>query len=467
MMIQVRKRFLVILIMISLICIPTQINAEVTEDTINYDEYFKDVMEMLTQSYLYKNEMTEKELFEAAMEGIFSTLDPYSKFMTLEEFDQFSNSITPNYVGIGVKIQTFGKTHYVMEVYEGSPAELAGIKAGDYFKNVENTEASQVKIEELVKLILGEAGTEVNITLVRGKEAYSTRMIRAAIVPQSADLVELGTLTKGLTDTQSSQMAYVKVSTFSTTVAQEFETIYQQLQKDGVKYLILDLRDNGGGYVQTAVALAQLIIPKGKIVQFENAEGEGMIYESTLQTVPFKIYALINENSASATEFVAGALQDSKAGILIGEKTYGKGVAQYLYPFKEKYAIKLTMEEFFTRDHNPVNEIGIQPDVEIEIPDYLSKTDKYRLYDEKDEVIVIEKILKHLGYLVDEPDQIYDLKTFQAIKKFQTDFGGYSYGVCDFGTQDALNTALQKSIWANDIQLEKAVSLILDEIEKK
>jgi carboxyl-terminal processing protease len=232
--------------------------------------------------------------------------------------------------------------------------------------------------------------------------------------------------------------------------------------------LILDMRDNGGGYVSTAVNVAKTIIPEGPIVYFENSDGTERVYSSSLDEdeVPFEIVALVNKHSASATEFVAGAIKDSGVGELVGETTYGKGVAQFMFDYEFGYKLKLTMEEFFTRDKNKINKIGVDPDYFVEIPDYLIGNTRYFINDQLSEVIEIEKVLNHLGYNVGNPDFLFDQKTFDAIKQFQIDQGLYGYGVCDLTTQTKLNEALQASIEAKDPQLNTAVSLILNKIDK-
>lgn len=462
------KKIVAVTLMLGFICLPMNsvLQAQETAE-VNYELLFKAVMDEIKQSYLYGDEISKKELFEAAMKGMFDKLDPYSEFQTPVENQVFTNSINQSYVGIGVGLMRVDDKTMITEVFNHSPAQEAGVIKGDYFKAVDGIDVTNMAIDELLIKVLGEEGTLVNITFGRGRTSYSVDILRAQINIASAETVPISELYRGLDQVVEDQIGYIAISSFSETVYDEFSEALQDVKVTGANYLILDLRDNGGGYVSEAVKVAQKIIPAGPIVSFKNNTGEGMVYTSERVDVPFQIVALINENSGSATEFVAGAIQDSGVGLLVGETTYGKGVAQYLLPFVENYTIKLTEEEFFTRNGHKVNGVGVTPDYVVEIPTFISGNTKYYLYDESEEVILLEKILNYLGYHVGTPDQVFDKKTFEGVKNFQLDHNLYGYGACDFGTAAALNEALQASILEYDPQLNKAFELIIEKMSEK
>lgn len=461
------KKILIVMVLVILMSFPTTIHAETTEPTLSdYERMFIQVLEFIKEGYIYGEQLSEKQLFEAAMKGMFSELDIYSEFMTATEGQEFTNSLSSSYVGIGVQLTQSGDYIKITKVFKNSPAERAGIKKGDYFISVNGVDTKGFTTQQILSHVLGEEGTSVNIVFGRGGTTFNTTLERSKVVIPTVERIPITDLYDGLTESEAKEIEYIYLSSFSEKTDIDFKEAIKEAQESGAKYLILDMRDNGGGYVSTAVNVAKMIVPKGPIVYFENADGTERVYSSTLEEAPFEITVLVNEYSASATEFVAGAIKDSGVGELVGETTFGKGVAQFMFDYEFDYKLKLTMEEFFTRDKNQINKIGVDPNYFVEIPDYLLGDARFFINDQKTEVIGIEKILNHLGYNVGSPDNLFDLKTFDAIKKFQIDQGLYGYGVCDFTTQLKLNEALQKAIEAKDPQLNTAVGLVLNKIHK-
>lgn len=446
------------------LCVPMNFSIQAEDVTVDYEALFKKAMDEIKESYLYGDEISEKALFEAAMKGMFDSLDPYSEFQTPVENQNFTNAVNQTFVGIGVQLNRENDITTITKVLENSPAQKAGVLRGDYFKVVDGIDVTKMAVEDLLKKVLGVAGTSVKITFGRGATSYSVTIKRAQVILPSVNMTPLSELYTGLKEDVGNQIGYVSISSFSETAAEAFEVVVQTLKANGAKYLILDLRNNGGGYVDSAVELARSIIPAGTIVSFRDNKGRVTNLFSETTVVPFQIVALVNEYSASASEFVAGAIQDSGVGIIVGETTYGKGVAQHLYTFEQDYSIKLTQEEFFTRNGKKVNGIGITPDYSVEIPEFIPEDTKYYLYDQAKEINNLEKVLNYLGYNVGTSDELYDKKTFDSVKEFQIDQGLYGYGVCDFTTLARLNEALQKSVWEKDPQLNKAVELILDRL---
>lgn len=446
----------------------SNLDGSTTDDTsIDYGTLFNQIMETVKQDYLNTDDISEKELFEAAMKGMFDKLDQYSLFMTPKENQSFTNAISPSIVGIGVGLKRIGDETIITNVFEGSPAYNAGVKKGDYFKAVDGQDVTDMAVDDLLNLVLGEEGSNVIITFGRGNSDYTVTIKRAVVKVPSVEAKDISELDKDVDKSIASQIGYINISSFSGTADKEFDIALQKVEESGAEYLILDMRNNGGGYVSTAVNIAKKLVPEGEIVSFVDNSGNEVVYSSDLQDPPYQIVALVNGNSASATEFVTGALQDSKVATIVGETTYGKGVAQYLLPIPEDYTIKLTVEEFFTRDHHKINGLGVTPDVVANIPNYIAGDVKYYINDKADEITNIENILTLLGYDVGTPDNNYDQKTFDAIKKFQIDQGLYGYGACDFTTEKYLNTALQKSVLEHDPQLEAAVQVIMNKMNKK
>lgn len=457
---------LVLFIMIVMFALPNSIyGSEVNEEELNYGELLNEAMNLVKEHYIDGNELTEKELFEAAMNGMFSKLDRYSSFMTPSELSTFENAINQDYVGIGVQLLEKGDYISITRVFDGSPAQEGGVLKGDYFVSVNDVSVKGLTSEEVVEKVIGEEGTKVKIVFGRGNENYTLELTRRRLEIPSVSYLPISEVYEDLGEMEKEKMAYIQISSFSSNADKEFERALERAEKDGVEYIILDLRDNGGGYVSSGVNIAREIVPEGMIVSFQDASGNVSTYKSKLEDAPFEIIALINENSASATEFVAAAIKESGAGVLVGQTTYGKGVAQSIFSFEEEYTIKLSMNEFFSRDNKKINGLGVSPNYEVKIPSLMPIVQRYYLKDRGEAILYLEEILDFLGYEVGNVDENFDRETLNGIKKFQKDQGLYSYGICDFTTQERLNSALIQSIEEKDPQLDKAISLVLEKVQ--
>jgi carboxyl-terminal processing protease len=237
-----------------------------------------------------------------------------------------------------------------------------------------------------------------------------------------------------------------------------------------IKKVIIDVRNNPGGSLEQVVEVAKHFVPnRGAIVHIEYKDNQKQTYYSDLQKTKYEVVVLINEGSASASEILAGAIQDSKAGKIVGVKSFGKGTVQEVLPLRVGGAIKMTIARYLTPNGRAIDGDGIHPDIEVKnikkkvdanTLEKLSYTVKPTLGDKGKDVLAAEQRLKLLGYDVDEPDEILDEKTFKAIKDFQAEQKLFSYGVLDITTQIALNNAVQDVEIEVDKQLEKAMELL-------
>jgi carboxyl-terminal processing protease len=460
------SRIMAVMLAFTIVFAPGTIMAQDTYTLEEYGQLFTTTMDLLEQIGL-DEEINYKDLFEAAMQGMLDSLDSYSEFMTIEEKDDFANALDPSFVGIGVMITQVGGANVVKEVIEGAPADDAGIQSGDIFSSVDGIDVKAYGLSDLSALIIGEANTEVSITIIRDEEELTFNIIRNTVIMPTVTQTDIGDIYEEASEALINQGAYVKISTFGTQTDEEFSKIVDELIEKGTAYLVLDLRDNPGGYVSTAVNICNEIIPAGDLVTFTDKNGDSEVYVSELEEAPFKIICLVNENSASSSELVASAIQDSGVGVLVGETTYGKGVSQYLYQLSDEYLVKVTAQEFTSRNGNTIQGIGITPDYYVDFPEYIVSERRLYLYDDFDEVLQVETILDYLGYDVGEPDTLYDSKTFDAVLKFQSNVALYPYGVCDHITQDYLNQAIYYAFLNNDIQLNKAIELVAEEIKNQ
>ena len=311
-------------------------------------------------STTYNGEINEKDVIEGAKKGLVASLgDTYTVYMDKETTGDFYDDLHGN-VGSGVGVEMGERDGYVrvLRTLPDNPARRAGLLAGDIFYKVDGEEVYMLSTDEISKKVRGEAGTEVTITVVRDSEEKTFTMKRAAINNVSAYVDYSGTT------------AIVTITRFDTDTGRMVQGFAKEFAGKGVKKVILDLRNNGGGYVSAAQDLLSLWIDGDKILlqkslHFGNSTtstSSGRAILSSMKTV-----VLVNGSTASASEIVAGALQDYKKATILGETTYGKGVVQNLYDLSGGTLLKVTTAEWFTPEDRSIHKTGIQPDVEVEM----------------------------------------------------------------------------------------------------
>ena len=430
---------------------------EIDEDKFSEDiEFLKKVIYFVLDKYQY--EVSQEDIMNGLYDGFFSVLDDYSTYYTPKEYQALLEDTAGEFSGIGVQIMDINGQVVVVTPLSGSPAIEAGIKAGDIIKTVDGYDITGATSSQASLLIRGEEGTPVKIGILRGKESLTFDLIRSAIVINNVEA-------KILED----NIGYLKFTGFSDNTAELVEKELQLFDENNVEKIVIDMRNNGGGTLQSAVELLSLFVTEGPVVYVEYAAGKEDIYESKLKEQKYEIAILINEGSASATEIFAGAVKYKNEGIIVGTTSYGKGVVQSLYPLIGGIGVKFTTAEYFSVDRIPVHKIGITPDIiveneKIDISKYpkFSNENKPELGNVSLDVLAAEMILIELGYEINQPDGVYDILSFDHVRKFQEDNLLYPYGVIDFATQDALYNALIKHIESNleDIQLKAAIDAL-------
>jgi carboxyl-terminal processing protease len=312
--------------------------------------------------------ITEEQLTAPTIDGMIKQLnDPYTVYFTKEEADSFTSSINQSYVGIGVRINDSDKGVYVVEVFQGSPAEAAGIKAGDIFYSVNGVLSKGKKTDVLVTEVKGPEGTTVKVVMVRDGKQVTFNMIRKPI--------QIPVVTQHWF--KDGKVGYLNISSFSSNLKEDVYKSLTQYEKSGMKSLVLDLRNNPGGYLNAAKDLAELFSEKGILIHTKDRNGldDPIIYTNG-RKVNYKIIVLVNENSASASEVFTGVVQDYKLGTTIGTKTFGKGSVQQLVDLSQSNGgmLKITVEEYLTPLQRKVNKTGLTPDIVVQgsIPQMLT-----------------------------------------------------------------------------------------------
>lgn len=311
----------------------------------------------------YLGEIDEEKLEEGAIKGYIEGLgDPYTEYISKEEMKDYLDDTMGNFVGIGiymVKNTQYDKIQ-VLSTIKGSPAEKVGIKAGDLILTVDGVEYSADDMTTASNNIKGEEGTKVTVEISRGEEKLKFEITREKV---KVNQVEGKVI--------SNNIGYIQFSSFDETTAQDFKNKYEELNKQGIKSLIIDLRNNGGGIVDQALQIADYIADKDSVLLYEvdKNNNETIKRAKTEPIINMPIIILTNENTASASEIVAGALKDLGKAKTVGTTTYGKGVIQQILSLSDGSGLKVTIEEYQTPNKNKIHKIGIAPDVEVELPD--------------------------------------------------------------------------------------------------
>ncbi|MBQ2663006.1 MAG: S41 family peptidase [Clostridia bacterium] len=417
------------------------------------DDYSKsEIMAKGLSKYLDGNDPVLVELLKATLES----LDDYSEFYTEEEYKEYIEDLNHIYYGIGVVMrrQEDG-TVGIVDFAEGSDnAQKAGFKIGDVFSKINGEDVTGMGVDEIRERVVGEEGTTVDITVLRDGKEIELNAERVAVNGFSVNYYML-----------RDNIGYIRIISFSTETAAEFEKALQYMRDNNAKKIILDLRNNGGGLISSAVDVAKAIVPKGKIADLKCRDSRyDATYSSTLNKKEFDFAVLVNEGTASASELLAGALQDSKAGTLIGTTTYGKAVFQNSFSLKNGAVFKLTVGEYLTRNGRKINKIGLTPDLVVENEITKLDTSKMKQFnftpsslgERCDNARAAKERLNYLGFFGGEINDVYDYDLFEAIKAFQSANNIFSYGVLDATTQRRIDEASADLDVMNDHQIDAA-----------
>lgn len=311
----------------------------------------------------YLGDVDEEKLKEGAIKGYIEGLgDPYTEYISADEMEDYLSDTMGNFVGIGiymVKNTEKGKIQ-VLAPIKGSPAEKAGIQAGDLILTVDGVDYSADEMTIASNKIKGEEGTTVTIEVLRGTETKKYELKREKV---KVNQVEGKVL--------SNNIGYINFTSFDETTADDFKAKFEELNKQGIKSVIIDLRNNGGGIVDQALQIADYVADKDSVLLYEVDKNnkETVKKAKTDPIINMPIIILTNENTASASEILAGALKDLGKAKTVGTTTYGKGVIQQILKLSDGSGLKVTIEEYQTPNRNKIHKIGIAPDEEVKLPD--------------------------------------------------------------------------------------------------
>ncbi len=303
-------------------------------------------------------------LVQGSIKGLVGSLnDPYSNYMARDEYEELGYRLQGSFNGVGIVVGA-GKDGQVTVVapIKKSPAARAGIKSGDVITAINGETAQSMTVEDAVKLIRGEPGTQVEIRVYResSKKELDFKIVRRSITLDSVDSEIMKTKPK---------IGYVQISHFTMKTPGEFKRHLEDMIQKGARGIILDLRENPGGDFNSAVEIADMILDQGDIVKIVNRNRSSRVYAASAGGVDIPMVVLIDQGSASSSEILAGALKDNQVAILVGEKSYGKGLVQTVYPLSSGDALLLTTDKYYTPNDIDINEIGIVPDYVVTNPE--------------------------------------------------------------------------------------------------
>ena len=334
----------------------------------------------------YLNDMNEEKMKERAIQGYVSALnDPYTVYIPKEEMEEYTASLMGNYVGIGIYMGANSEknTIEVIMPIKGSPAEQEGILPGDTIISVDGIKYTAENVDTAADAIKGKEGSTVKLEILRAQEIKLFEITRKKVIinPIESKIME-------------NNIGYIQITSFDEETSESFKLKYEKLKNQGITSLIIDLRNNGGGLVDETLKIADFIVPKGKelLVTIDKDKKEEIKKAEQDVLIDMPIVVLVNENSASSSEILAGALQDLDEATIVGMTTYGKGVIQELLSFKDGSGLKVTTHEYYTPNRNKINGIGIQPDETVKLPETVENI----LYVEENEDTQLQKAIEIL-----------------------------------------------------------------------
>lgn len=336
---------------------------EYTEDV---EEKIETINEIIDEKFYFEasdDEEREEYLYKGLMESLD---DPYSVYYTAEEYTEMMDTSTGSYQGIGVSVQQNMETMTitVIRVFQGSGAEEAGLLPKDIVIGVDGRELNGEEVSEVVTWIKGEPGTTVDVTVYRpSTDEEITLTIERRTIENSTVSYRM----------EENNIGYIEVTEFYEKTSEQFELAIEDLQAQGMKALIVDLRNNPGGYVNVVVEMCDLFIEDGTIVYTEDKDGNIIDQYNAVDrnSLDIPMVVLVNGDSASASEIFSGCMKDYGKATIVGTTTFGKGIVQQVIPLNDGSAVKLTIAKYFTPNGNDIHEIGIEPDVVVELPEEL------------------------------------------------------------------------------------------------
>lgn len=428
-----------------------EIEVQGSDEIDSAGEYIKQIMAIIEGYYV--GDVSVDELLKGAVAGMAGKLDQYSGFLDEKELDSTIDELSNQNVGLGIAFYENFKDGYpqIFQVYEDSPAEKAGILKDDILISVDGVDMKEKSATQVSETIVSKKDKSIKVIVKRNgvKKELST-VVGEFIVP-TVFVSRVDSLMQGLDKTKADKVRYVQISSFEDATGQEFKKTVKKLKAQNVEGIILDLRFNGGGVTQSAYEICEALVKEGPFLNIKMKEGDYTV-NSEDNSIPFKnIVVLTNDGSASASELVAAVLKDNGA-MIVGGKTYGKGVTQAIIPLEGLGALKMTTEEFSPMSGRKINGIGVVPNYEVNQIS-LIKVNSENV--QKD----VEEALIALGYEIETNE-----KKQAVIKEIQKKYSLSQTGEIDYDTVSAINSEIVNKNFEDDTVFEKGVEVIFNKM---
>lgn len=445
----------------------SQVTGSIGQDTQGLDRNMDKLREAygLIQSQ-YIGDVKEQQLIDGAIRGMVESLgDPYSTYMDKNMAKQFHSSLESSFQGIGAEVTMKNGRVTIVSPIKDSPAEKAGLRPEDQIHKVNGENLEGLDLNEAVEKIKGPKGSEAKLEVVRPGQS---EMIKVTVI---RDEIPIETVHADMMD---GEIGRIEISQFSEDTSKEFTEQLQKMEKDGMKGLIIDVRGNPGGLLPAVLEIGEQLVPNEKVIMMtEDKSGNRVKYNSKLkEKKEYPIVILTDKGSASASEILAGALQEAGGYKVVGQTTFGKGTVQTAKDFKDGSNIKLTMAKWLTPEGNWINKKGVKPDVEAKMPDYYQATppqpDQTLKRDMSNpQVRNLQLLLEGLGLRPGRDDGYFNEQTETAVKAFQKTHDLPATGEVDEKTALQLQDAFVEMIRdpESDLQLRVAVETLKKEMK--
>lgn len=348
---------------------------------------------LLDQNFLF--DYDDDQIYEGSLKGMFANLgDPYTAYYTPDEFKKLMESLNGRYSGIGLSVQA-SKEGYIkaVSVFDDSPAKEAGIESGDYITKVNGKAFGPNQLEEAVAEIKGEPGSDVTLTILRTEEG-TTNSKEFDVKVTRAD-VNVDTIDDDILEIRGKKIGYIHIKAFDDITWKDFSDSYSKLMAQDIDGLILDVRNNPGGALDVVINIADNFLDEGVIVTTKDKKGNVATEKSDANASDIPMVVLQNENSASASEILAGAMKDRGRAKVIGTQSFGKGVVQKVFNLEDGAGAKITISEYFTPNGTQINKVGVTPDIKVESDEDLDLSKKdYK--NDKQFVTGLNELLKEI-----------------------------------------------------------------------
>nr|WP_255248145.1 S41 family peptidase [Terribacillus saccharophilus] len=404
-----------------------------------------------------------QQLQDGAIQGMLETLDdPYSSFLDEESSTQLNQQLESSFEGIGAEVSMVEKQVTIVAPIKDSPAEDAGLRPNDQVLEVDGDSLQGLNLQEAVNKIRGEKGTTVTLSVKRPGVSEELK------IDVTRDEIPVETVYADTKEVDGKKAGVLEITSFSESTADEFKTALDKLEQEGIEGLTIDVRGNPGGILTTVEDILKNFVPSDKpYLQIEDKNGEKQeFYTELKEKKDYPINVLIDEGSASASEILAGAMNQAGDYELIGKTTFGKGTVQQTVPLENESMLKLTLYKWLTPNGDWIHEKGIKPTVEVNQPEYfysspiqLDENEKLTFNDNNDKIKNLQIMLDGLGYDPSRKDGYFNEKTETAVKQFQQDNDLQGTGEVDQETADLLQTKIIEQVrdGKHDNQMDKAL----------